>query len=187
MRHLLLIIAMTLAATAPAAGQTLSADSVVSVLSKMPLHDVEGLWQLTAEGATVVIWRAAPDGIRAETAAPDIYEMVLVDSPDRTWRPGTRLGTITATAQPNTFDARLYTKPSSPTSSGKPRRYTLKLVDRAHLTFTKVNKGIAISPLILFPHLFRRGIKIKDDRQPDLDGCVKIFPREPIKGIPRYL
>lgn len=152
-------------------------------LASMPLHDIEGIWQLTADGATVAIWR---DDAAAQGVAQ--YTVTVLESPVLTVMPGTVMGTITPTAQPHTFDASLLTDFDPGTLKlNRPRPFTLKLEDRAHLSFRRVNTGIRLSPIILFPYFMRRGMKIGSDRPDDLDGAIKLYPPTPVAGQPRYL
>lgn len=180
-RILTMLIAVVALAAAPAPrAQTLTPARAMERLDSLPLHDIEGLWQLTAEGTTVAIWRLDP---RAATG----YEMVVVTSDDLSVRPGTRLGTLTPLAQPATFDARLATDGSGRTS-GRTRRFTLKLEDGAHLSFRQVKGRVKVSPLAIFPHFLRRLVRVgPDDRPSGLDGAVKLYPEVPVKGRPRYL
>ena len=117
MRNTLLSIMLILAITIPSFGndtfesipdtsQQLSGyerDSVTNRLRALPLHDIEGLWQWVEDGAIIAIER---DFINEAITR---YRMVIVESPQRSIRPGTVMGYLTTTAKRDNFDARIYT------------------------------------------------------------------------------
>ncbi len=183
-RRYLAILALCLSAVAGTRAQDggrYATDSVCAVLAGMPLHDIEGLWQLTDDGATAVIWRAQEgDGQ---------YRMELVCSPDLLWRPGLLMADIKPSAQPGVYEARVYDRdaddPDLLPTGGK--SYVLTLEDATHLSFRKIHSGPHVSPVIVFPYIMRQRITFGTDRPKDLDGALLLYPVKPSKGHPRYL
>lgn len=169
-----------------AAAQPLTADSVCRVLDTMPLHQVEGIWQLTdAPGVTIVVWRHA-DSEDASGAVP-VYYIQLLKSDDRSRVPGEMLGQMRPTARPDRYDCTISTHFDKKGLTTKSARYTVEQIDDAHLSFKPVNHGVRLSPVILVPPLLRRGIRFVSDRDKGLDGAIKVYPEVPVKGRPRYL
>lgn len=187
MRRLLLILSMIALAALPLRAEVpLTADSVCRALDAMPLHKVEGIWQLTdVPDLTIVVWRHP--GTRQDDTAVPVYDIQLLSAADRSRLPGEMLGQMHPTARPDFFDCTISThfdKRGVPTRSA---RYTVELVDDAHLSFRPVNHGVRLSPILLVPPLLRRGIRIGSDRDKSLDGAIKVYPEVPVRGRPRYL
>ena len=185
-RALILLLTVVVATGAAAAADVPSADSARCLLRRLPLCDVEGLWQLTGEGDVVVmVVRDDADGDTA--ASPSKFNIVAVEADNRALLPGTVLGSMTPTARPLTYDARVCTDLDSRGRPVKAARFTVKVESGSHMSFMRVNTGVRVSPIVLFPYFLRRGMKIGSDRPRDLDGAIKIYPRVPVEGSPRYL
>lgn len=149
-------------------------DSVRSRLATMPLHHIEGIWQLGSDQAIVAIERCsnpavAPPGL-------EFYQIVIIDSPRCSVAPGTVLGYTAPTGRRDTYDARLYT---SVTRSLLHRhdRFTLRLdSDDSHLALTPVRSGWKILLRNTFHFLMRVGIYHDPQADTDINGFTRIFP-----------
>ncbi len=162
----------------------LTPSSARAMLDALPLHDIEGIWQLTDDGASVVIVRSNATASAGEVTG---YDMIVLESPDRALLPGTKIGELTPLAQPLTYDGRILIIGDGKIKPAKTRRVTVKLEDSSHLSFRNVNSGVRITPYLIIPWQLRRGIKIENDRGVNLDGCLKIYPATPVEGEPRYM
>lgn len=145
---------------------------------------IEGVWQFTGEGATVCIERTSgpddPHGV------PMSYNMVIVNSVDEKVKPGTIVGSISPTAMPKSYDCFIRDNPSDPAS--RSHRFTIRLNDSSHFSFLKVKTGARVSLWRWVPYLFRITVIERRERDPQLDGCIKLFPLEPESfNSPRYL
>lgn len=164
--------------------QMLTPSSARAMLNALPLHDIEGVWQLTEDGASIVIVR---NDASLSTGEVTGYDMIMLESPDRALLPGTKIGKLTPLAQPRTYDGHIFNVGDGKIKVGKTRRVTIKLEDSGHLSFRNVNSGVRITPYLVIPWRLRRGIKIENDRGVDLDGCLKIYPVTPVEGAPCYM
>lgn len=186
MRRIGIIITLILAAVAvvtPMAADTLpgydTRDEITSRLSQLPLVDIEGIWLFPATGQTIVVERDDEDAMSFRVVAA-LRSLTGVSA-------GTLLGHVTPTARTGSFDAML----TGMTANGKPQghsamrptRFTLSLTsDR--LAFTPVHRGVKINWWRLFPYMFRFSVRTTDDRQQGLDGCIRLWPRDP--SVPPY-
>ncbi len=185
MRRFLILLSL-LAVVSMAAAEPLTPDSVYRRLDSMPLHRIEGIWQMTdASAVTIVVWRAADS--RESSSAVPVYDVLLLKAPDRSRMPGELLGQMRPTARPDCFDCTINTRFDKKGNPTKSMRYTVEVVDDAHLSFKPVHHGVRISPVILLPPMLRRGIHFGSDRDKGLDGAIKVYPEVPVKGRPRYL
>lgn len=161
-------------------------DSVIARLADSPLNDVEGIWQMLDDGATVAVerWHDAvtPSG------GPDTYRMVMVESRQRYPRPGTLVGYLSATTVPGTFDARLYTDYNAIHRLLGPKRFTISVSREDRLIIKPVRSGIKIDLRRLLPYMFRFRISTYNTRPEGLDGAVRVWPVNDAAPVnPRYL
>ncbi len=156
-------------------------------LDSKPLHVIEGIWQFTTDGATVVIERDTGSGSTFNQATR--YRMVIMRSPVRSIMPGTLMGTLAPTAKRGIYSATLYTDSDGGSRLLKPKKFTLTLTDDSRLSFRRNGMKLHMRLWRLLPYLSRLGIYTTTDRSgEDLDGCVRIYPA-PVNGPvePRYL
>lgn len=158
------------------------------MMRQLPLHHIEGIWQFPATGAEVAIIR---QDTSAETgpssAAVTIYQIILLDSPSRTLRPGTIMGLITPSAARGEYNARIYTQSLGSTLL-IPKSFTLTLSDQdASLRFVRHKGAFSINLWRLLPYLWRYTIHPNNTSDTKDDGCVRIFPNPPIPREPVYL
>lgn len=153
-----------------------SIDSVERRLSELPLCPVEGIWQMTDnDGALFAVERAE----NSTELAPTRLQMVMIRSPWRSIRPGTIIGHLVPTPERGVYEARLYSDVARHTGLDIPRGFTLKLSDEFSLmTIQPFRSPLKFNLLRLLPYMYRRVITIQDSRPDNLDGAMKIFPRQ---------
>lgn len=142
---------------------------------------IEGIWLFPATGQIVVVEREDADAMQ--------FRVVAALSSRSGIECGTLIGRVVPTAKSGVFDATLAgiaadgTVKSDMLSSKGGSRFTLSLTgDR--LAFTPVRRGIKANWWRLFPYMFRFSVRTFDTRQSGLDGCIRLWPRDP--SIPPY-
>lgn len=154
-----------------------SLESIKTRFDTTPTDAIEGIWQLTDSGGRIAV-------IRQDDTT---FRILVVDSPDRTIFPGTIMGTAHCLAKRGHYDAEIMTSSGSGRLKS-PKRFTLRLNDDGHLSFIKINKGLRVNLWRVLPYMFRYSVREINDRQHDLDGAIKIYPRPmSIPSVPRYL
>lgn len=171
-------------ASLPAEGTVLAGfreDSVRARLSQMPLHDVEGLWEVAGEGSLMAVERTATSGV---------YVMALVCGSDPSLRPGTVMGYLTSGATRGSFEARIFTGRSE---SG------VILTHPGHYSATLTGGGetLAIKPVgrafrvnwwrLLLPYMYRSLITPLERESRDTEGFRRVYPPAAMPLNPRYL
>lgn len=158
-------------------------DSVEAVLGRMPLDALEGMWQFPSGGATVAIV-TAPDSEPGQR-----MEMIIVEAPDRSLRPGTIVGAIDRGGERNVYRATLMTDLSDrgllPAS---PRQFVLTLdKDGAFLKIEPRRKNYRLNLWRLLPMMFSRLVSTRFQGRQEIDGCTRVFPEPDPPIQPRYL
>lgn len=149
-------------------------DSVRQRMSTAPLLPLEGIWEMTADGAVVAIERE-PSATRQATAT---YRIVIVRSPDRSIPCGTLLGLGVDTSKPGQVECLLYTK-SSCGRLYSPAAFVLELGSNGRLGLYQYRRGVRVNAWGLLPYMWRRTLGWRDERPKGLDGMVRIFPFDP--------
>lgn len=169
-------------------------DSVKAALRMSGMHRIEGIWHVT-DGATIAIERVAPPHPGANT----LYRLTIIDSPDRSQRPGTVIGYASPTSDPVKYEARLFTAThTSRIASGRIPRpmqstgYTMVLThDDSRLSFTRHKRaGLHIDFRRSLPLLFRTTLRYSPatpQQSTAPEGCVRVFPAPAIPEHPIYL
>lgn len=162
-----------------------AADSVELRMSRLPLCPAEGIWQMTDGGALFAIERAEP----SPDLAPLRLRMVMIRSPWRSIRPGTVIGHLVPTARRGVYEARLYSDVARRTGLNIPRGFTLELTeDDALMTIRPFRSPVRLNLFRLLPYMYRRVISLQDSRPDNLNGAVKVFPRQAAHPLsPVYL
>lgn len=184
----LLIIPSLAASILPKESETLlgyERDSVIRRMKQLPLHHIEGLWQFTANGATIAIERYIDNNTPHDGASR--YRIVIVSSPRLSIRPGTVMGIMIPTAKPNVYDAHIYTDFDGGTTLTGAKRFVLTLSEDSRLAFNQDKSGIKINLWRILPYMFRYSVTYKNERPRNLDGCVRIYPTPSTPLQPRYL
>lgn len=181
----LLVATVLFLPTLPAkATDIVSRERAIELLDKTGASRLEGLWQFTGEGATVLIIRDTnprhPDG------EPSSYSIVMIEPVDDNGiKPGDIIGQAWPTAKADHFDCRL-----KGTTDSKERyhRFTAHLNDDGHMSFVRDKSGLSVSLWRWIPYLFRVTVIKHHTRDESLDGCIKIYPIQPSTfKSPRYL
>ena len=154
-------------------------DSIISVTPAVPM---EGVWQFLPDNAAIAIIRQ-PGTLTH--SAPTRFNIFLYSTVTSRILPGTFLGTLTATPEPDTFLAEMLANPSG--KSDKIKKYIVKLNNPSHISFARMKSGISVNLWRLIPYLFRFSIT-RENPNMNIDGCVKIKPLVPGVSEPvRYL
>ncbi len=153
-------------------------------LKETRLNPAEGIWSSTDDGARVAIIGGVPPG--SKRSLSESYLIVIVESPRPGILPGTVAGVCTPTAKPDTYDCLMYTA-NEGRSLTKPRRYTLHMADRSHLTMTEVHSGIRVVFGYSLPRINFLRLTSRNDRATDLDGFLRVWPTEGPPALPRRL
>lgn len=165
------------ASPAPAAGYTRA--EVTARMSVNTVAPVEGLWRLVPDGATIAIERCADSA--------DSYDMTIIEAPDRSIRPGTLLGRLRAGADPDVFDADIYTA----RREGRcliPRSFTLTLDHaRGSLEFRKHRSPLRINLWHFVPFLWRYSVRLRDTDRQYRPGALRLYPSPARPAEPVYL
>ena len=158
LRCLLVTACMALTAAIPAFGSDYSGP-------------IEGVWQ-TSDGGAVFEVKAAP-GVSGS------YILTIVYSDDYTAMPGTIFGSMTATAKPGVYDARMRLSLSDREVSNPSREYRdviVELTEEGRMTFTAYSRSKRISLRRWLPYLFRVSVVENATRPEGIDGAVRIDP-----------
>lgn len=148
-----------------------SEDSLCERMTALPLCPVEGIWQMSADGAVFAIERAEP----STAHAPANLRMVMLRSPWRSIRPGTVFGHVVPTAKPGVYEARIYSSFAQRSGLAIPRRFTIDV--KSDILILKPFKSpVKINLFRLLPYMYRRVITPQQSRPEGLDGAVKLFP-----------
>ncbi len=182
LRSLLLLLT---AAGINAAALAFDTDEFRRQLDTRGAERIEGIWQFTDNGATIAISRtdhsSSPRSDRHRT-----YSVTLISSPIRTIRPGTSLGVITPTADPDQFEAQLFTYNNGSILSS-PKNFSLSLDDPAgRITFRQHKSRYAINLWHFVPYLWRYSIR-QNKKSASPSGCIRLYPSPAIPAEPRYL
>lgn len=163
---------------------TLDIDSIKSSMSSRPLMPLEGIWELTADGAVVAIERIE-DPRRGRTST---YCLTALSMPDRSITPGTIMGTAAESSDVHKFDAKIYTK-SSDGQLTSPADFILTLDnDNTRMSMSHYRRGLRVNLWRMVPYMFRYSVGTRDERPRGLDGMIKVYPRPTSRtSTPRYL
>lgn len=125
-----------------------------------------GLWELTESGATMAV-TPEDDGI---------FYFTLVDSPDRTMRPGTVLGAVRRAAAADVFEGVMFTSSNDGIPSDA-ARFTARLSDGGNvMVFSRPGLHLRFNPFGLLPYPVRRAVSAAADRTNAPKGAVRVFP-----------
>lgn len=157
-------------------------------LADLPLHIVEGIWEFASEGTLMAIERAESSARNAGSAAT-LYRMVVVKGADMALRPGTVMGYLSTTSKRGVYDARIFTSRNDDgTVLSSPKRYTISLSDDdSRLTIKEYGKTFVFNWWRLMPYMYRYVLSRRENRPPDMEGCVRLFPEPSIPLEPLYL
>ena len=183
--YLIILFLTAVAEVIPMAAETFDGyaerSEITGRLSQLPLVSIEGIWMFPATGQIIVIEREDTDGMQ--------FRIVTALSARSGIECGTLIGRVVPTAKNGVFDATLAgigadgAVKSAVISKTGGNRFTLTMSgDR--LSFAPVRRGIKANWWRLFPYMFRFSVRTFDTRQQGLDGCIRLWPRDP--SVPPY-
>lgn len=145
-----------------------------TILGPRDGHTVEGIWQMSGDGAVFDI--SALPGYTGR------YTLTIIDSPDYSVEPGTFFGTLTATPSAGRYDAALVLDPAGKSRSSNTRNFVFEFDESlSACTMQPYSRGKRISLRRMVPYLFRIVIEDRGKRPDGLDGAVRIdSPPKPI-------
>lgn len=155
-------------------------------LAELALQNIEGIWEFPVNGTVIAIER---DDMQATR-----FRISCLQSPYPVIDEGLVLGYCYPTTQSNVFDARLTeigADGAASSAHNKQQRFTLTVNTDDALEFTPVKKGFSVNWdwWRLFPYMFRIRVNKVDNRQKNLDGALRRWPRSQTvpPRQPRYL
>lgn len=163
-------------------------DSVRQRMSGMPLHELEGIWQLTGDGGSIIAIERIPatgtsDGLT-------VYRMAVIESSEISVLPGTVIGYIAPSAKARQYDARIFTSRSDDYAMlTHPSRNLLTLSDDGtRLSFRPTSLKLRLNWWrLLLPYLYRGLVSPSTTERQVEDGCVRLYPTPLPPLNPRYL
>lgn len=186
------LIAMTVHAAQPLvrlpATSTLSpgyglVDSISAKMSRRTLDPIEGIWELTSDGAIVAIERE-PATMRGTTAT---YRITAISMPDRSVAPGTLMGRAASTANARKFDSLIYTDVTDG-ELRSPAGFIITMSDDDRLSLSHYRQGVKFNLWRMVPYMFRYSVSTIDERPKGIDGMVRLYPQSKRPtSFPRHL
>lgn len=163
---------------APESTERFTRPEVEQRLSKQSLHPIEGLWQLTPEGAVVLIERTEQEGT---------YIMKSVEAACREVLPGTILGLVKSGGDAKTFDLEIYTHLTHGVIC-RPKHFTLTLEpDKGRMEFMQRRSSLQINLWHFVPFLWRNSFSYRPDSREYYPGAIRLCPDGHIPLTPVYL
>lgn len=150
--------------------------NVMTRLSQLPLHHIEGIWQFTDTDVEIAIVRHT---LYSHNATPTSdgghYLMIVLSAPNRTIRPGTVMGHISRGGETGVYNARIYTS-----SVGRyltmPKTFTIDLdSDDNSFSLRMHNSPLQIFLWRFAPYLWRYPIT-PEYQNINRRGCVRTYP-----------
>ncbi len=175
----------------PAVIDGYSMSRAIADMSTRPLHPVEGVWQMTSDGAAIAIERSDDYAARRNDGLV-AYRIVLIQSPDRSVVPGTVIGYAQPSAKAGVYNARFYTAIRAGRLA-EPRGFMMKVEpesggngDPVSLVLTRDNPKYSVDLWRMLPYMYRRVVRRNEQRE-SVDGCVRVYPEPAVPRFPRYL
>lgn len=159
------VLAALTSASAVMATEPMTFASAREITDRRGVDPVTGIWRIGTDGATVAI---LPD---AGTSGH--FTVYLLDSPDYSVIPGSKIGSAVATGSPATYDAELIKKNRF---ADRRQRFIINLDGNGHLKFRSYTKGKQITLWRWLPYLFRMTVKDRNTRPESSDGAIRIYP-----------
>lgn len=158
-------------------------DSIYAAIDRLPLEQIEGIWQFGGQGSVIAIVRP-PTGFPGQCD----YIAVAVSGTNRSLRPGTVIGVINRGGERHSYSATFYAShtPGHRNLSGR-RQFTLRLADDlSHLRFIPRHNKLRLYLPALLPGIAGRIVR-QGYIDRSVDGCSKVYPEPLIPVEPRYL
>jgi hypothetical protein len=162
-------IALAIATFNLSAQTTTAVDSLRHVIDSKACDAIEGIWQLTDDGATIAITATA--GVSGS------YDITLIDATDMSIEPMTPCGTLRHTANANTYDAHLRLNPAAGAKS-RYKDFMLTLTGTGRFTLSSYNRTKHLNLRRILPYMFRASFAIERSNRPEgVDGAIRIYPK----------
>ncbi len=159
-----------------------SYETTLNRLNHLDLHHIEGIWQFTSDGVTVVIERKQTN----KHSIVKGYTIKVVESPNRIIRPGTLMGHIEPTASQKSYEARMYTNNMGSTLVMS-KKFTLTLDDDdSRLVFNQHKSSISVNLWRFIPYMWRYSLR-SNNKPKSSHGCIRIYPEPELPLQPVYL
>lgn len=145
-------------------------DSLKTYLREDSRSPIEGIWQISGEGAVIAISR--------KPASKANFEVSIIDSPALEVLPGTIVGELTTTGADDMWEARFVRagKAGQALPRVGSRDFMCRLVSPGVLRFSSFRKNRKISLWRWIPYLFRVSVSEKPTRPADADGARMLYP-----------
>lgn len=137
---------------------------------------IEGIWRLTASGATIAV-TARPD-------MPNGYDVLLLDGSDPAVKPYTVIGQAVEGAEAGHYDMQLHSRPGDLRS--RKQQFIVSPVEGRSATRMRLSAyktGFRISFWRLIPYLYRVSVERQNNRPTDHDGMQRLYPPMPAETI----
>ena len=147
------------------------------------LRPVEGLWSYPDDDVTVLIFRS--------DERKGLYDITVVEAADCDLLPGMKIGELTASADPDKFNMKLFTNIKKGILSSPLATTAIFSDSKESLTIKKSSFNIRINPIRLLPSFWRLVSVSFKSREPAPEGMIKVYPsydgNNSSKRGPRYL
>ena len=126
----------------------------------------EGRWQAGGDGAVFEI--------RPRAGHNGVFDLVLLSSDDMSLSPGVKMGAMTSTGTPYSYDASMLARPGDKTFA-KVYRFIFKFEpDFCSFSMTPYHRGKRVNLLRWVPYLFRVSISETDTRPKNVDEAFRL-------------
>ncbi|MDE6484272.1 MAG: hypothetical protein K2L14_02620 [Duncaniella sp.] len=188
MREALAALALLGATVTAVAAEPLpsASDEATARLAALPLHPIEGLWSIPGHDTVIEIVR---DSLNA-AGEPARFSLSVITADDLAVTAGTVVGSAIPTATYGVYDSTIFTDvlPGRHLTPSQPRRVTLTLADDdSRLMAKSYGRNVALRWWRLLPYTLRWALSVTEDKAPDTEGLVRIFPESSLPQNPVYL
>lgn len=147
------------------------------------LQPVEGLWSYPEDDVTVLIFR--------NESSKGLYDIIVVESADCSLSPGMKLGELHASADPDKYTLKLFTKIKKGVLSAPCSALATYSEEKEALTVKKGSMRIRLNPNRLLPSFWRIVSVSFNSNVAAPEGMIKVYPSYDGNGStrrsPRYL
>lgn len=162
---------------------------IIERLRNRGLHTVEGLWEYASTGTRVLIERIPAASLSSSLSSSTLYTITILRSNDLELRRGTVIGYLRTAAQPDNYDARIYTRqlPLLGTLTN-PEPFVARITDNgSRLSATPYGTRLRFNWWRLAPYSYR-GLLTMTERDPgEITGFIRVYPLPTPPINPRYL
>ena len=147
------------------------------------LRPIEGLWSYPDDDVTVLIFRS--------DEKKGVYDITIVEAADCSLTAGMKIGELTASADPDKFNMKLFTSMKKGILTSPLATTAVFSDNKESLTIRKSSFQIRLNPIRLLPSFWRLvSVSIKS-KEPAPEGMIRVYPSYDgnlsTKRAPRYL